>query len=114
ITTGSTNICTTANFPGASTTQLADAGQLYALLTGRLSAVTRSVVLDDQSHKYGAFQPIVKNRAREIGLYVQDGWRIKNGLTFNYGVRFDKQNPPVNLNGVYTRPTYAGLWGVSG
>ena len=32
----------------------------------------------------------------------------------NYGVRWDRQNPPVNLNNVYTRPGYAGVWGVSG
>ena len=25
-----------------------------------------------------------------------------------------RQNPPVNLNSVYTRPGYAGVWGVSG
>ena len=59
-------------------------------------------------------QPIVRNHQREIGLYFQDSWRLHPRLTFNYGVRWDRQNPPVNLNSVYTRPGYAGVWGVSG
>jgi outer membrane receptor protein involved in Fe transport len=68
------------------------------------------VILDDATKKYGAFQPIVKNRQREIGIFVQDSWRLRPGLTFNYGIRFDLQNPPINLNGVYTRPGYEGVW----
>ncbi len=115
IITGATNIFTAANFPGATTTDLqTNAPALYALLTGRVSAINRSVVLDETTHTYGANQPIVRNQQREFGLYVQDSWRVNSRLTFNYGVRWDRQNPPVNLNGVYTRPGYAGVWGVSG
>jgi hypothetical protein len=114
VNTGGTNIFTAANFPGSNPTNLADAGALYALLTGRVSAVNRSVVLDDATRKYGPFQPIVKNRQRELGLYVQDTWRVRQGLTLSYGLRLDMQHPPVNTNGVYTRPGYAGLWGISG
>jgi hypothetical protein len=45
---------------------------------------------------------------------VQDSWRVHPRLTFNYGVRWDRQNPPVNDNDTYTRTGYAGVWGVSG
>ncbi len=114
VNTGATNLFTTTNFPGSTPTNLSDAGALYALLTGRVSAISRSVVLDDQTKKYGQFQPDVFNYQREIGLYVQDSWRIHPRLTINYGVRYDRQNAPVNQNGVYTRPGYAGVWGVSG
>ncbi len=113
--TGATNIFTAANFPGANSTDLqTNAPALYALLTGRVAAINRSVVLDDQTKQYGAFPPVVKNQQREFGLYFQDSWRLHPRLTFNYGVRWDRQNPPINLNGVYTRPGYAGLYGVSG
>src|SRR5207248_1126297 len=45
IITGSTNIFTAANFPGASTTDFqTNAPALYALLTGRVSSINRSVV----------------------------------------------------------------------
>ncbi len=114
INTGATNIFTTTNFPGATATNLSDAGSLYALLTGRVSSITNSVVLGADSKTYGINQPIVHNQQREFGLYVQDSWRLAAGLTVNYGVRFDRENPPINLDGVYTRPGYAGLFGISG
>jgi Carboxypeptidase regulatory-like domain/TonB dependent receptor-like, beta-barrel len=115
IITGSTNMFTAANFPGANATDLqTNAPALYALLTGRVSTITRSVVLDEITKQYGAFPPTVRNYQREIGLYVQDLWHVRPNLSLNYGVRWDRQNPPVNMNDIYTRPGYAGVWGVSG
>jgi len=114
VNTGATSLFTTTNFPGATATNLSDAGALYGLLTGRVASITNSVVEDEVTKQYGTFQPIVRNQQREIGLYVNDSWRVAPRLTVNYGVRWDRQNPPVNLNGVYTRPGYAGVWGVSG
>ncbi|HEV8146283.1 MAG TPA: carboxypeptidase regulatory-like domain-containing protein [Bryobacteraceae bacterium] len=102
------------NFPGSNATNQGDAGALYALLTGRVSSITRNVILDADTKKYGAFQPVVKNRQRESGIFVQDSWRVRPNLTFNYGIRLDLQAPPINLNGVYTRVGYAGAWGISG
>src|SRR5262249_5523981 len=46
INTGSTNIFSATNFQGASTTQLSDAGALYAALTGPVSSIARSLTLD--------------------------------------------------------------------
>jgi hypothetical protein len=115
IITGSTNIFTAANFPGATVADMqTNAPALYALLTGRISSINRSVILDDETRKYGQFPPVVRNLQRQFGIYIQDSWRITSRLTFNYGVRWDRQNPPTNLNGVYTRPGYEGVWGVSG
>jgi hypothetical protein len=115
IITGNTNIFTAANFPGANATDMqTNAPQLYALLTGRVFSVQRSVVSDEITKQYGPFQPIVRNQQRELGWFIQDAWRVHPSLTLNYGVRWARQNPPVNLDSVYTRPGYAGLWGVSG
>ena len=62
-------IAVTANFPGASTTDMqTSAPQLYALLTGRVSQINRSVILDETTKQYGSFQPIVRNRQREFGF----------------------------------------------
>ena len=75
IITGATNIFTAANFPGATTTDMqTNAPALYALLTGRVAAINRSVVLGEDSHTYGQYQPIVRNQQREFGLYVQDSF----------------------------------------
>jgi hypothetical protein len=114
VNTGGTSLFTTGNFPSATSTNLSDAASLYALLTGRVASITNSVVEDEKSKQYGVYQPIVRNQQREFGLYFQDAWRLSSRLTLNYGVRWDRQDPPVNLNGVYTRPGYAGVWGISG
>jgi len=111
---GATSLFDTVNFPGSTPAQRTDAANLYALLTGRVSSIARSVVLDEETKTYGAFPPLTRNRQREFALYFQDSWRVRPGFTFNYGLRWDRQNPYENLNGIYTRPGYEGVWGISG
>jgi hypothetical protein len=111
---GTTGIFTAANFPNSTPTNLSDAASLYALLTGRVSAINRTVALGEDSKVYGSSPTIDRNRYRQIALHVQDSWRARSNLTLNYGVRWEKPLSYVNLSGIYTRPTYAGLYGVSG
>ena len=47
-------------------------------------------------------------------LWVQDTWRATSKLTITAGVRWDRQGAVQNLDNLYTRPGYAGLFGVSG
>ncbi len=103
-----------ANFPGSASSDLANAENLYALLTGRVSAITQSVVLGEQSKTYGPNATIGRLRVREFGLYVQDSWKLKPNLTLTYGFRLENQFPFHVFNNTYTRPGYAGLYGVSG
>ena len=70
--TGSSNIFTTGNFPGATTTQLADAANLYADVTGRVSGITSSLALSEATHQYGNVAPIDRDQLREWGLFAQD------------------------------------------
>jgi len=111
---GTTSLFDEVNFPGSTPQQRTDAAALYALLTGRVSQITRSAVVDEETKAYGRFPPVNRNRQREFALYLQDGWRMSPGFTFNYGLRWDRQNPYENLNGVYTRPFPEGVWGISG
>src|ERR1051326_9214420 len=104
-----------ANFPGASATDLTNAGNLYALLTGRVTAVTANAFVSELTGKYtylGDFTD--RNRQRTVGLYGQDAWRVKQNLTVNLGLRWQYQAPPVSLNSNYSQTSYAGLFGVSG
>lgn len=39
----------------------------------------------------------INARASEIFAYFQDGWKVSNSFTFNYGVSWDSQNPFENL-----------------
>jgi hypothetical protein len=102
------------NFPGSASSDLSNAENLYALLTGRVSAITRSVVLGEQSKTYGPNATIGRLRQREFGLYVQDSWKVRPRLTVTYGIRLENQFPFHVFNNTYTRPGYAGLYGTSG
>ncbi len=112
--TGATSLFTPANFPNTTAAQRSEAASLYAMLTGRVSTIGRSVVLDEDSKTYGPFATTDRNRQREFALYFQDSWRARPGLTLNYGLRWDVQLPFVNLNETYTRVGLEGLYGVSG
>lgn len=103
------------NFPGASAAQLADARDLYALLTGRVASVTGQAALDPKTNRYQAFAP----RKREgyinmTSMFLQDSWRVTPTLTLNGGLRWDVQLPFTPLNDTMSAVTLASICGMSG
>jgi hypothetical protein len=108
------SLFSSANFPGSSASDLTNAENLYALLTGRISSITQSVVLGEQSKTYGPNPTVGRYRQREFGLFAQDSWKVSPRLTLNYGFRLENQYPFRSFNNTFTRPGYAGLFGVSG
>jgi Carboxypeptidase regulatory-like domain len=114
VNTGSTNIFNATNFPNSAPADLTNAANLYALLTGRVASTTQTAVLDEKTKQYGPYGAVDRIRQWEYGLYAQDSWRLSPTLTFNFGLRFQNQHPFQTLSGTYTRPGYAGLFGVSG
>jgi len=77
--------------PGATTTELANAQALYAVLTGRVSTFGGNAVLGADG-KY----TLNGNRHFEIqentnGLFGQDSWRLRQNLTVNFGLRWQPQ-----------------------
>jgi hypothetical protein len=114
VNTGATNIFNAQNFPNSTPADLANAGNLYALLTGRVASTTSTAVLDEKAKQYGPYGAVDRVRQWEFGVYAQDSWKVSPSLTFNFGLRFENQNPFQTLSGTYTRPGYAGLFGVSG
>ena len=104
-----------ANFPQASGGQLDDARALYALLTGRVTAVTGQIALDPETNKYVSLGP--RTRQGKIDMYsgyVQDTWRMTPTITLTGGVRWDVQLPFAAVNDVMTSVTMADLCGMSG
>jgi hypothetical protein len=112
--TGATSLFTSATLPGSSPTQQSDAANLYAILTGRISAVTSSAVLNEQTKTYGPNYTVDRDQIREFALFAQDSWRFTPSLTLNYGLRYDKQFAFTNEDGLYSTVSLAGIYGISG
>ena len=101
------------NFPGASAADLATAAQLYATLTGRVTAVDRTAFLNDGRYEIFGGQ-ILKFRQPQYAVFAQDSWRFRPNVTLNFGVRWEPQQPIVAENDNFAKVTFADLFGESG
>jgi len=54
--------------------------------------------------------PAVQNDYFDIGLYVQDEWRVRSNITVNAGLRYERQNQ-INDNGGFA-PRLGVAWGL--
>src|SRR5262249_41855843 len=71
-----------ANFPGASASQIANAATLYALLSGRVSEVDFQSFLDEKKKVFTLTSPQVqRNYQSEFGFYFQDFFKVRPNLT---------------------------------
>jgi hypothetical protein len=111
----SSGMFTTANFPGASTTQLNQATALYALLTGRVNAINAATRLDEASDQYAYLgRSMQRASLDDWGFFISDTWRWTPNLTLNLGLRYELQTPFTSQNNSYSTSTYADVCGVSG
>ncbi|MBZ5495820.1 MAG: carboxypeptidase regulatory-like domain-containing protein [Acidobacteriia bacterium] len=103
------------NFPGATTSQISSAASLYASMTGRVTGISGSANLNEITDKYAYQGPsVTRSHLREMGFFISDSWRMRPGLTLNYGARWEIQMPWVPLNNAYSWATPAEVWGPSG
>ena len=106
----------TTYFPGATATNLSNAQSLYAVLTGRITAITANAILDEKTNKYGYLAARVQRvRQKEFGFFASDSWRARPNLTLTGGLRWELQKPFTAENEIYSGPaTINDLYGVSG
>ena len=106
---------TAANFPGASSTDLTNARNLYGVLTGRVSAITRNARIQSDGKTYqilGASNQY--GTLPQWGSFIADTWHLKSNLTINAGLRYDVQRPFYAQNDSYSTATIADIFGVTG
>jgi carboxypeptidase family protein/TonB-dependent receptor-like protein len=106
---------TSANFPGSSTTHRNEAGDLYAVLTGRVSSILGNAGLDENTGQYSYLGArMQRGQLREYAFWAQDGWRARSDLTLNLGLRYELQTPFHPRNDSYSNATLEDVWGRSG
>jgi hypothetical protein len=105
----------TTNFPGASTANLTEARNIYAVLTGRITGVNGTARLNASGDKYVYLGNLYQvSRMDAFDLYTQDSWRVTPTFTLNYGLRWDVQLPFTAVTNTWSTTTMADLCGISG
>ena len=103
------------NYPGGVTTAYQDtARSLYALLTGRVTAVAGTAFLGpDGTYKFNGERTNAVS-ADQFGFFVSDSWRAKPNLTITAGIRYELQLP-MTTDGLYSRPeSWQMVYGITG
>ncbi len=104
-----------AAFPGATAAQLTEARNLYALLVGRVSTYGSNAYLDETG-KYVENGSLTQEfDVRTYGLFAQDNWRIRPGLSVSFGIRWQPQEAfKIRTGNVGKLADPDQVWGSSG
>jgi Carboxypeptidase regulatory-like domain len=98
----------------ANNTDINNALNLYALLTGRLTSVSLSTNADEKTKEYRAFTESMQRYAfTTFGLYSQDSFRIRPDLTLNFGLRWQFDGDIHSGNELLSQPSGANFYGPS-
>src|SRR6185437_1075840 len=97
------------------TTDLNNAQQLYAVLTGRIDGVSGQNSYDIKSGQYAPTGTLSEYPLDEVasawGLFLEDSWKVTPTLTLKYGLRWDIYAPEKDLTGEYHSADAANVYG---
>lgn len=101
----------TPSMPAGTASAQSEAWQLYAVLTGRLSSVSGNNGYDQSSKAYEPEAFNLDEVALATGLWVQDSWKVRPTLTFNYGMRWDFVVDPHDIKAAYHNAMLTSIYG---
>lgn len=105
-----------STLPSSNTRSQGEAGQLYAVLTGRLSNVNGTFAYNPKTGSYfngiGAYN--LNELSKAWGLFFEDSWRVTPTFTLNYGLRWDFTGDNHDLTGAYHSVSPSSIFGPSG
>jgi hypothetical protein len=106
-------VFSSTTLPNASGTDQGTALALYDLLTSRMNTVVDGAVVNPNTLQYGGPENVTWTRSYMGGFYGQDSWRLRPNLTLNYGLRWELQGAPFNVNGITAFPDMTNFFGPS-
>src|SRR6185312_15420885 len=104
------------NYPAAAPgTDSGNITAMYGWLNGRVTSASAAFPVNQATGKYDTPGSYFLDEASiGGGLYAQDSWRARPGLTFNIGLRWDFIGDQHDVKNGYTGPSAADLFGSSG
>jgi hypothetical protein len=104
--------------PGATSANLSEAEQLYAVLTGRIAGVSGESPFNIKAQQYNKPGQIgeypLDELSRAFGIFAEDSWKVRPSLTLNYGLRWDFTGAQHDLTGLYHSASISSIYGPSG
>ncbi|HVU48111.1 MAG TPA: carboxypeptidase-like regulatory domain-containing protein [Terracidiphilus sp.] len=101
--------------PYAGNSELSEAQDLYATLTGRISSVGGSNAYSASAGGYLKPGTIGSYALDEVtlawGLFAQDSYRLSPSFTVNYGLRWDFTGQSVDKSGLYHNADPSSVYG---
>jgi hypothetical protein len=96
-------------------TQQGVAAQLYALLSGRMTALNATSRLSETNNQYTYLGSLISRaKSFEWGVFGQDSWRFRPNITLTAGLRYERQSAIQAQNNTYAGATIDSLYGESG